>query len=798
MIDPRTISRFRKEKFIREKSEDDFRDGVVRPLFLRTGLEDGRDCCGIHEEGKDCFFIKIDELGHKVLYVVQTKKGNINLASEASKNLLTIITQLKTALETRVYLAATKEKIYPAFAVLCASGKINDSARKHIVDEVKDPRIRFQDINDLIPLIDKHYHELWFGLDVNKIPYFKKLKELLSCISNDFVLSDLITVDSKLTTVTDEMYVPLRLLFTTYRIKRFKGQAERVPKIEDIPLEGILKRRETLFLILGEAGAGKSTALKRLAFMLCNQSLSEGRSLMIPILLRAVDIAAQNIRLIDICINSSQQISLTKNPCFSAEDLNKGNVLILIDALDEIANRDKREKVLNDVKAFSCEYPKCKVIITSREHTYLKELQELSQYEVFRITKINIQQAKKMVEKLIKGKTLPKEAAQEMVRRLQDVHGLDLTPLLVTVFVATSDYSRKDIPANITELFKKYTEWMLGRWDHNKGLSQQFQAPLKDFLLKKLAYQMHSKGTVSLSINECIEIFKHELEIRGQKAEDIESLVNEILYRSGLFRILEDKIEFRHLLLQEFFAGRGISSADLIPMLIKDQWWQRAIIFYFGENPADSKSLENIIDNISTTTPQEKFQVAVTVGLSMQACYLVEMTKKIDLLKWVLEKLSIAKKDLLSAEVGQIRKYPLTSFILYYLFGRDAVAVDVLENENNVLRIIEDLRSKNKDKEEEEATIFWLIVGLIERGNLKGAEQLIESFTPKDIRLLLALHLGCFYVENLRIATQPQRDIANRICSKIAPKISHLRSQLLTEFTSELLEMQRGEIKAIK
>ena len=57
--------------------------------------------------------------------------------------------------------------------------------------------------------------------------------------------------------------------------------------------------------------------------------------------------------------------------------------------------------------------------------------------------------------------------------------------LLVTVFVATTDYSRKDIPANITELFKKYTEMMLGRWDASKGLAQQYQAPLKDFVLPK-------------------------------------------------------------------------------------------------------------------------------------------------------------------------------------------------------------------------------------------------------------------------------------------------------------------------
>ena len=89
------------------------------------------------------------------------------------------------------------------------------------------------------------------------------------------------------------------------------------------------------------------------------------------------------------------------------------------------------------------------------------------------------------------------------------------------------------------------------------------------------------------------------------------------------------------------------------------------------------------------------------------------------------------------------------------------------------------------------------MVGLIERGDLESPKRMINSFNPKDIRLLLALHLGCFFVEKLRISTRDQRDTARRICNKISPKISRLRSQLLDEFTSELLEIRRDKVKAI-
>jgi len=240
MIDSKIISRFRKEKFIRERPEKDFRDTVVRPLFLRTGLKDGRDLCGIDEEGKDCFFIGIDKLGQKILYVIQTKKGNINMTAKASENLITAVTQLRTALETQVYLPSSKEKMYPSFAMLCTSGNINDKAKKHICNEIKDVRIRFYDIDELIPLIDTHYPELWLGIDVKKVPYFKKLKELLSYIADTFLPPDLIVGDSRLSAATDQIYIPLKLNSITYQTKKYRGQVSRIPKIKEIPVEAIL------------------------------------------------------------------------------------------------------------------------------------------------------------------------------------------------------------------------------------------------------------------------------------------------------------------------------------------------------------------------------------------------------------------------------------------------------------------------------------------------------------------------------------------------------------------------------
>src|SRR4029450_2409698 len=101
-LKPEMISRFKKERFLLTLSEEDFRDQVVRPLFLRQGLKDGRDMCGPFEKGKDAIFIHQDPLGMTDVYAVQTKKGSLNMSGKSTENVVTAITQLRTALQTKI------------------------------------------------------------------------------------------------------------------------------------------------------------------------------------------------------------------------------------------------------------------------------------------------------------------------------------------------------------------------------------------------------------------------------------------------------------------------------------------------------------------------------------------------------------------------------------------------------------------------------------------------------------------------------------------------------------------------
>jgi hypothetical protein len=513
------------------------------------------------------------------VYAVQTKRGKLNMSSKQDSNVVTAITQLQTALATDVILPAQKLKLKPTRVILCASGAINSSAKKYIFEEVGDPRITFMDSNDLIPLIDKLYPELWYGIDADKFPYLRKLQQNLMELADAIPLSELGVTNEDKAPITDDLYVPLFANRLTSKIRKRSGRVEQVPHFEELPVTGLALHKRRLILLSGEAGGGKTIALRRIGYMLARKAISATSADNIPVYLRCSALIKTPDRLVDIAAAATAQLSNSQTPAFSIDDLVKGYVLLLIDALDEVPAQDNRVNVLQRILDFHNTYPCCRVILTARPYQSILNMPLIQPYAEFKLSPINVRQTRKLITRLTSGRSLPAEATQELMRRLQDVHGIELNPMLVTVFAATSDYRRRDVPANITELFKKFTELMLGRWDQRKGMSQQYQAPLKDFLLKTMALRMHRERVNAYPLEQFNEIIEGELKGLGYEA-DIDILSEELVYRSGLLRLDSGEVSFRHFIFQEFFAGRAIQDVTFIKTVCMDEWWRKALVFY--------------------------------------------------------------------------------------------------------------------------------------------------------------------------------------------------------------------------
>jgi hypothetical protein len=783
-----TISRYKKERLLLSMSEEEFRDQVVRPLYYRLGFRDGRDVCGADEEGKDAIFTAPDPFGDEDIYVIQTKKGNLNLSSTVRDNVATALTQLRTASETSIPLPAKKTKRLPSKVILCVSGRMNLAARKHIVDEVRQATLKFQDSDELIPLIDQHYPELWLAIGANLLPYIRAIRRAIEVSNENVAIAELIP--GMKAAATDDMFVEIFLWRNTLKARQGSTKAD-VPSIIEIPAIGILSKPERLILILGEAGAGKSTAIRRIAYVLAGRALASEKEPVIPVLLRAIDLASLTAgSLLERAILETKRTAESGAAAFVSADIESGRVVVLVDALDEVATHSDRASVLKRINEFHSLYPQCLIVLTSREYAYVDNTEALDAFTKYRVAEFSHAQAQQLLQRLERRGSLPREASNELVRRLEDIHGMDLNPLLVTLFAATNDAARQDIPANITELFKKFTEMLLGRWDATKGFSQQFHAPLKDFVLQKIAFEMHIAGVTSLSAEEFKERVTVDLANRGYET-DVEMLIDEIVNRSGLVREVGGRVEFRHLLVQEFFAGRGIPNSDRLETLIFEDWWRRAVVFYFGERPGNGEALARLRAVVGTRTTRERFTGACTLGLALQACYLVPLVDKVAGISDIIEHLAQVKDGVLAQPTGEARA-PLFRFVSYYLQGRDSVALSALETTAS------DIESSWPASDPlNEARKFWLIIGLLEAGKVTKAEVLIRGFRPRDKRLLLAIHLGCYLIEQLRLAPRDQKRSAKRICDKLESRILPLRKQVIEELKTELLEVRQGEVKAL-
>ncbi len=792
-MNPALVSRTQKERHLFKLSEDDFRDQVVRPLLLLKGFNDGRDLCGPTEQGKDALFYEFDKLGTLELSAVQTKKGNINLAAKASNNAANLIAQLKTAAGTSYALMKPMRKKERAAKVyLIASGKINDAARRHCVDEVSDANLRFLDCDDLIPWIDECMPQLWLDMDANVLTYLSAMERQLAGQDGPFAAQFLPNDKSLAKTCFNDSSVTVyvrRSEDTSVLAgpKPTKGGRKRKDE-SAFPLYAIPKKPYKKVLLLGDGGSGKTTGLLQIVYWTAKSSLENAKAELIPLLVKATDIDAKRPKeLVDFLEEKSRELSLQKKPVFGLSDLNAGRVCAFIDGLDEVGSKEGRGYIVGLANAFSSRFPECSVTITSRPYEFLSEIKELHGFERLMTVPITWKDAEKILDLSKSGKAVGSTTIKESINHLSKVQGFALNPLMVSVYAATSNFDLQDVPPNVTELFKRYTEQMLGRWDEQKGLSNLHRPLVKDFALCSLAFEMHSQKVTSIDKNKARNLIADKLAETGHH-EDGNAILQEVLDRSGLFRDFEDKIAFRHHMFQEFFAGRGIPTEKFAAQSASDSWWRRAIVFYFGDNPKSANILFDFLVDAAKKEPSHYFSAACTVGLAVQACYLSSVKTKIDIWKSLAQAV-IELKSEFHKDHDAHNEMPILTSVGYYFLHRDSLALsNVAEQLEDILAWID---SANLPKDDVRALLTFALMRL-GRFDLVSKGQMLKLTDKEDSCLIAALEM--FEATNGR----PLSGVQKKAVEDLNPVLNkELNEKLLKPIMKEV-EFQTGKHKLLQ
>ncbi|NCR40190.1 MAG: DUF1257 domain-containing protein [Microcystis aeruginosa W13-11] len=320
-------------------------------------------------------------------------------------------------------------------------------------------------------------------------------------------------------------------------------------------------------VILGDPGAGKSSLLQYLALNWAEKKLSQRVLLPLPLLIELRIYArdkdekkCQNI------LEFFHQGNLIchLNQLALDDKLNKGQVLVLFDGLDEVFNPQLREEIVTDIKRFSIEYPQVQIIVTSRWLGYKAEELNHAGFEHFMIQDLDKDQIEDFIQRWHDlafenrdDKPQKQERLQKAIKESKAIRELAGNPLLLTMMAILN--RTQELPRDRSKLYEKASEVLLHQWDF------ETKEGLIDPELKKYLYNidLRDKRDILRLVASAIQA--------GEKG-----LAANLIYKEELENILT-----------QYLQGTGINkrdASDLTDLIIKQLRYRNFILCSLGGN----------------------------------------------------------------------------------------------------------------------------------------------------------------------------------------------------------------------
>lgn len=369
----------------------------------------------------------------------------------------------------------------------------------------------------------------------------------------------------------------------------------------------LLDRRSPVVLaLLGQPGSGKSTLLAHAARRSA-QLAGPGRrgQRRVPILLALrrhaeLIVADPAISLPDV-VRDMAGAGPGKEPRgWWERQLRRGQCMVLLDGLDEVAHVYDRLTVADWVERQIAAHPGNHFVVTSRVHGIPGPLP--AQADVFMVRPFTADQVQLFLDRWYlaaerhatggsgrSAQPAVRIRARESVARLTTrlaqhpaLRDLAANPLLLTM-IATAHRYRGALPDSRADLYGEICHVLLSRRDQSKDFPALLSWSVKQALLAALAYQMMREHVSSLPADRVLEIVRPQLE-RFPSSVTGEAFLDEVARNGLLIEAPAGRYSFAHLTFQEYLAARHVStSPDHVKRLagnVSDPWWRETILLY--------------------------------------------------------------------------------------------------------------------------------------------------------------------------------------------------------------------------
>jgi HEAT repeat protein/energy-coupling factor transporter ATP-binding protein EcfA2 len=375
-------------------------------------------------------------------------------------------------------------------------------------------------------------------------------------------------------------------------------------------------------VLLGDPGSGKSTLLRYLLLQLVQGSdilmtdlpeMSDSASI-VPLYVQLsvyADILLANApgmrSLADFLPNYLRDNYLGEYMDFLLDQLQRGNLLLLFDGLDEIPDATLRMNVVRHIELFTQTYAANRFLVTSRIVGY-KEAPLACDYQLYTLADFSEEQVRTFTqrwcpayERWVKGtcdsQYLADAATKEADKLFSAtqsrpaVKRLAVNPLLLTI-LALIQRQGIDLPSHRIELFDLCAMTLIDTWVRAKGHATNFNKNELIKILRPLAFWMHEHPAVGAIPEE--ELYDQVVQLlvkrtisEQEASKQAEQFLQTVRGKTGvLIERGKGRYGFLHLTFEEYFAAMELAKHKERNAFIKkhlhDPRWREVILLTVG------------------------------------------------------------------------------------------------------------------------------------------------------------------------------------------------------------------------